>query len=394
MTHPFPGQCLSTNERLKSCDECRLRNRKCTREASGCSRCIKLSIECVYSKNSTRNKVFKLLKRQTCPDVLIPAALSGAEDEKDPACAAGPPASPHFSASPTKPIGKIFSRKRRDSDQDDEYCEEKDQDVKEEDSSVSDDAIVVTKARKKPRKQPASARKRTRRTTVSSPLAFTTTKPANPPPPQLTTTAAPPSTSTDPSPPPPHSLYPLSTYHHALPTPLMTAPLHQSYSPAFPFPDQWTPTGMHSVQQDAFPTLPLPGDWLPNPMMTSDFPPTFHHHHQDIMHSPQSMMPFYSPISYNSHALMPLVANPYMAPGDGGGNVMTDGFLSSSGRTVASTLENQPLLQTWVIPSSSEPAGGGVAPPHSYFRNPYFGSCEERVLDDAWEDGVGVGGRW
>ncbi|KAI9331376.1 hypothetical protein BDR26DRAFT_922162 [Obelidium mucronatum] len=64
-THPFPNQCLSQNNRLQSCDECRLRNRKCSREKPICGRCVKLGIDCVYTKNSTRSKAYRELKRKT-----------------------------------------------------------------------------------------------------------------------------------------------------------------------------------------------------------------------------------------------------------------------------------------------------------------------------------------
>ncbi|KAI8612279.1 hypothetical protein BC830DRAFT_1171199 [Chytriomyces sp. MP71] len=63
MLHPFPDMCVSSNRRITSCEACRLSNRKCSREAV-CDRCEKKGLPCVYSKNSTRNKAFKELKRQ------------------------------------------------------------------------------------------------------------------------------------------------------------------------------------------------------------------------------------------------------------------------------------------------------------------------------------------
>ncbi|ORY38673.1 hypothetical protein BCR33DRAFT_769139 [Rhizoclosmatium globosum] len=64
--HPFPEQCISTNKRLRSCEACRLSNRKCVQNVPGgtCGRCAKQRIACVYSNNSTRNKAFKELKNQ------------------------------------------------------------------------------------------------------------------------------------------------------------------------------------------------------------------------------------------------------------------------------------------------------------------------------------------
>ncbi|ORY38699.1 hypothetical protein BCR33DRAFT_720686 [Rhizoclosmatium globosum] len=67
LLHEFPGQCLSTNRRLQSCEGCRLSNKKCTRtpvDEGGCSRCQKKGIACVYSKNSTRSKAYRELKEK------------------------------------------------------------------------------------------------------------------------------------------------------------------------------------------------------------------------------------------------------------------------------------------------------------------------------------------
>ncbi|KAI9331378.1 hypothetical protein BDR26DRAFT_870434 [Obelidium mucronatum] len=89
LLHEFPGQCLSTNRRLKvgvqlvrrkerpcianglcvlvvlkSCEGCRLSNKKCTRDESGCGRCLKKGIPCVYSRNSTRSKAYRELKEK------------------------------------------------------------------------------------------------------------------------------------------------------------------------------------------------------------------------------------------------------------------------------------------------------------------------------------------
>ncbi|KAJ3092194.1 hypothetical protein HK100_006997 [Physocladia obscura] len=60
--HPFPNQCTTTNKRLKSCEGCRLSNRKCDRKTP-CKRCSHLNLPCIYSNNSTRNKKYKDLKR-------------------------------------------------------------------------------------------------------------------------------------------------------------------------------------------------------------------------------------------------------------------------------------------------------------------------------------------
>ncbi|KAJ3099161.1 hypothetical protein HK100_004944 [Physocladia obscura] len=60
--HPFPNRCLTGNKRLKSCENCRLQNRKCDRKEI-CGRCAKLNLACCYTQNSTRNKAFKDLKK-------------------------------------------------------------------------------------------------------------------------------------------------------------------------------------------------------------------------------------------------------------------------------------------------------------------------------------------
>ncbi|KAJ3231275.1 hypothetical protein HDU81_003881, partial [Chytriomyces hyalinus] len=64
VTHPFPGLCISKDaHRIKSCDFCRLKNRKCDR-TSNCERCRNKGIPCVYSNNSTSSKAFRTLKKQ------------------------------------------------------------------------------------------------------------------------------------------------------------------------------------------------------------------------------------------------------------------------------------------------------------------------------------------
>ncbi|KAI8833252.1 hypothetical protein BJ741DRAFT_666625 [Chytriomyces cf. hyalinus JEL632] len=60
--HPFPDLCITQNSRLKSCEACRLSNRKCSRDPV-CTRCAKKGSACVYSRNSTRNKAFRALKK-------------------------------------------------------------------------------------------------------------------------------------------------------------------------------------------------------------------------------------------------------------------------------------------------------------------------------------------
>ncbi|KAJ3246126.1 hypothetical protein HDU78_007773 [Chytriomyces hyalinus] len=60
--HPFPDLCITQNSRLKSCEACRLSNRKCSRDPV-CTRCAKKGSTCVYSRNSTRNKAFRALKK-------------------------------------------------------------------------------------------------------------------------------------------------------------------------------------------------------------------------------------------------------------------------------------------------------------------------------------------
>ncbi|KAJ3071594.1 hypothetical protein HDU98_005096 [Podochytrium sp. JEL0797] len=64
MHHEFPGLCLSNNRRLKSCEGCRLSNKKCTRTEPTCGRCASKGIACVYSKNSTRSKIYRELKER------------------------------------------------------------------------------------------------------------------------------------------------------------------------------------------------------------------------------------------------------------------------------------------------------------------------------------------
>ncbi|KAJ3141376.1 hypothetical protein HK100_007615 [Physocladia obscura] len=61
--HPFPDRCLTNNVRLKSCEACRLKNKKCSRDPV-CERCAEKGVQCVYSMNSTRNKEYKKLKLQ------------------------------------------------------------------------------------------------------------------------------------------------------------------------------------------------------------------------------------------------------------------------------------------------------------------------------------------
>ncbi|KAJ3234465.1 hypothetical protein HDU81_001421 [Chytriomyces hyalinus] len=74
--HPFPDQCVSSNSRIKSCENCRLSNRKCSKEEV-CERCTAKGLSCNYTRNSTRNKMFKELKRrQTVTDQEVSAPLS------------------------------------------------------------------------------------------------------------------------------------------------------------------------------------------------------------------------------------------------------------------------------------------------------------------------------
>ncbi|KAJ3061562.1 hypothetical protein HDU98_002492 [Podochytrium sp. JEL0797] len=90
--HPFPGMCESTNPRLKSCEGCRLANRKCSR-GGPCDRCAKLGRACVYSQNSTRSKAFRQLKR-----ISKEASLPASESTPPPVDAAAPhpdQAAPH-----------------------------------------------------------------------------------------------------------------------------------------------------------------------------------------------------------------------------------------------------------------------------------------------------------
>ncbi|KAI8617454.1 hypothetical protein BC830DRAFT_1113315 [Chytriomyces sp. MP71] len=62
--HPFPGQCVSKDaHRIKSCDFCRLKNRKCDR-TEYCLRCRNKGIPCIYSKNSTSSKAYRELKKK------------------------------------------------------------------------------------------------------------------------------------------------------------------------------------------------------------------------------------------------------------------------------------------------------------------------------------------
>ncbi|KAI9331366.1 hypothetical protein BDR26DRAFT_870407 [Obelidium mucronatum] len=39
-------------------------NKKCTREETGCTRCLQKSMPCIYSMNSTRNKAYRALKKE------------------------------------------------------------------------------------------------------------------------------------------------------------------------------------------------------------------------------------------------------------------------------------------------------------------------------------------
>ncbi|KAJ3240900.1 hypothetical protein HDU77_011057 [Chytriomyces hyalinus] len=74
--HPFPDQCVSSNSRIKSCENCRLSNRKCSKEEV-CERCTAKGLACNYTRNSTRNKMFKELKRrQTVTDQEASAPLT------------------------------------------------------------------------------------------------------------------------------------------------------------------------------------------------------------------------------------------------------------------------------------------------------------------------------
>ncbi|KAI8617451.1 hypothetical protein BC830DRAFT_1113301 [Chytriomyces sp. MP71] len=60
--HPFIGQCVSRNRRMKSCEPCRLQKKKCSL-GEVCERCRQYGIVCQYTNNSTKSKAFFALKK-------------------------------------------------------------------------------------------------------------------------------------------------------------------------------------------------------------------------------------------------------------------------------------------------------------------------------------------
>ncbi|KAI8612280.1 hypothetical protein BC830DRAFT_1171200 [Chytriomyces sp. MP71] len=102
MQHPFPDQCITQNIRLKSCDACRLSNRKCSRNAV-CERCAKKGTPCIYSRNSTRNRAFRELKRE-----LDSTRRSSSVDDASSVRASTQPLEVKREAASSSPIARIL----------------------------------------------------------------------------------------------------------------------------------------------------------------------------------------------------------------------------------------------------------------------------------------------